>query len=337
MSEVDPQVTVETFIDLVGRHEQAFYSFVHKVHANGKGLFESLMRWIELFLTVVREGLGSSVSLEFLLPHGGQERTNIMNEIDEVARYHYKLKIAHEEKLRRRFRRVQGQGDADAEDEATQALVHGVIGEINFGELVQSDALDLAAEETDDESDEYSSEYETDSSGSYEDTSSEESEEGRPTPTGSQVQTARPSPHTSPPPPPPPLQPPASSPPTPQRSVSLRSTKSAVFSHQSRWKDIPPVPALPSLLRVDKPLPTPPALLAARSTENIRRATDHPPRRPKGSANTLKPPDLVHISQLLPLFIEVVSAASILLNKLDSLLACRCDRTYSLNNNVKPG
>ncbi|KAG1754063.1 uncharacterized protein EDB91DRAFT_1243031 [Suillus paluster] len=312
MSEQDPQVTVQIFIDLVGRHEQAFYSFVHKVHANGKGLFESLMRWIELFLTVLREGLGSLVSLEFLLPHGGQERANIMDEIDRVARYHYKLKIAHEEKVRRRFTRAQGHDDADAEDEATQALVHGVVGEINFGELVQSDALDLAAEETDDESDEYSSEYETDSSGSYEDTESEENEEEGPTPTRSRVQTARPSPHISPPQhpltPPPLQQPPPSD---RQRSISLRSTKSANFSYQSKWKDVPPVPPLPSSLhRADKPLPPPPPTLTSRSAENVRRAPNHPPRKSKVSTNTLKPPNLVHIPRLLPLFVEVVSAAS---------------------------
>ncbi|KAG1783308.1 hypothetical protein EV702DRAFT_1191738 [Suillus placidus] len=308
MSEEDPQATVQTFIDLVGRHEQAFYSFVHKVHANGKGLFESLMRWIEIFLTVVREGLGSPVSLEWLLPHGGQERTNMMNEIDEVARYHYKLKIAHEEKLRRRFTRAQGHDDADAEDEATQALVHDVVGEINFGELVQSDALDLAAEETDDESDESSSEYETNSSGSYEDAESEESEEEGPTLTRSRVQTARPSPHISPPQrplmPPPIQQPPPS---TRQRSISLRSTKSANFSHQSNWKDVPPVPPLPpSLRRADKPLPLPPPALTARSAENLQRAPDHLPRKSKGSTNTLKPPDLVYIPRLLPLFVEVM-------------------------------
>ncbi|KAG1892429.1 hypothetical protein F4604DRAFT_1875771 [Suillus subluteus] len=309
MSEEDPQATVQTFIDLVGRHEQAFYSFVHKVHANGKGLFESLMRWIEIFLTVVREGLGSPVSLEWLLPHGGQERTNMMNEIDELARYHYKLKIAHEEKVRRRFTRAQGHDDADAEDEATQALVRGVAGEINFGELVQSDALDLAAEETDDESDESSSEYETDSSGSYEDAESEESEETGSTPTRSRVQTARPSPYISSPqrpltPPPTIQQPPLS---IRQRSISLRSTKSANFSHQTNWKDVPPVPPLPpSLHRADKPLPPPPPATTTRSAENLERASDHPPRKSKGSTNTLKPPELVYIPRLLPLFVEVM-------------------------------
>jgi hypothetical protein len=331
VSEEDPQATVQAFIDLVGRHEQAFYSFVHKVHANGKGLFESLMRWIEIFLTVVREGLGSPVSLEWLLPHGGQERINMMNEIDEVARYHYKLKIAHEEKVRRRFTLAQGHDDADAEDEATQALVHSVVGEINFGELVQSDALDLAAEETDDESDESSSEYETDSSGSYEDADSEESEEEGPTPTRSRVQTARPSPHTSPPQrpltPPPIQQPPPSA---RQRSISLRSTKSTNFSHHSNRKDIPPVPPLPSSLhRADKPLPPPPPALTARSAENLQHAPDHPPRRSKGSTNTLKPPDLVYIPRLLPLFVEVVSfSCSTLTPFLWLTVPRRCDQTY---------
>ena len=47
---------VQTFIDLVERHEQSFYNFVHKVHAKGEGLFDSLMKWIQLFLSVFREG-----------------------------------------------------------------------------------------------------------------------------------------------------------------------------------------------------------------------------------------------------------------------------------------
>lgn len=109
------------------------------------------MKWIELFLTIVREGLTEPVSLEFLLPHTGQERAEIMIEVDKVALYHYKLKVLYEDKLRRRFGRANGQSPADVEDEATQALVNGVVGEISFGELVTGDAIDLAAEETDEE------------------------------------------------------------------------------------------------------------------------------------------------------------------------------------------
>jgi len=88
-----------------------------------------------------------------------------MKEIDGVALYHYKLKLAHEDRLRKRFGRTQKQSEADAEDEATAALVQGVVNDISFGDLVDGEAEDLAAEASasDDSSDSSSSdEYESD-------------------------------------------------------------------------------------------------------------------------------------------------------------------------------
>lgn len=184
----DPQRIVQTFIDLVQRHEQAFYSFVHKVHTKGEGLFDNLMRWIQLFLTVVREGLGHPISLEFLLPHTGEERANVMKEIDEVALYHYKLKLAHEDKLRRRFGKTQGQSDADAEDEAAHELVDSVVHELSFGELMNGEAEELTVEDSDedesseDEDEDDSSEYETASESDSVEESDQDSTEDRPPP-----------------------------------------------------------------------------------------------------------------------------------------------------------
>ncbi|PIL37165.1 hypothetical protein GSI_00857 [Ganoderma sinense ZZ0214-1] len=151
LSQTDPARTVQIFIDLIQRHEQAFYSFVHKVHSKGEGLFTGLMRWIERFLTLMREGVGEQLSLEFLLPHTGDDRENIMREVDSIALYHYKLKVAYEGKLRRRFGRTQGMNDADAEDEAAAQLVNGIVHDLSFGDLVDGDAADLAAQETDEE------------------------------------------------------------------------------------------------------------------------------------------------------------------------------------------
>ncbi|KAH7929468.1 hypothetical protein BV22DRAFT_128309 [Leucogyrophana mollusca] len=319
LSQEDPHRTVQMFIDLVKRHEQSFYSFVHKVHSKGEGLFDSLMKWIELFLTVVREGIGDPISLEYLLPHGGDERRNILAEVDAITLYHYKLKVAYENKVRRRFGKAQGQHDADAEDEATQALVHGVVGEINFGELVQGDADDLAAEETDDESEEDSSEYETDSSGSYEDDSSEENIPAKAPP---RSPSARPAPRR--PLAPPPTQEPPS---VRKRAFSLRSAKSMTFSRSSpNVRDVPPVPPIPTaslselpLSRLDKPLPPQPSVEPSapqrrRSNEEHLPPQDSrppppppKPRRAKGKApNLLKPPDLHHIPQLLPVFVEMM-------------------------------
>lgn len=144
MSQEDPGRTVQTFIDLVQRHEQAFYGFVHKVHSKGQGLFDSLMSWVELFLNFARDGVGAKVDLEFLLPHTGEERMAILREVDAVASYHYKLKVAYEEKVRRRF---QGQGASSEET----ALIDSVVASLNISDAV---VRDVAENEEEDESSE---------------------------------------------------------------------------------------------------------------------------------------------------------------------------------------
>ncbi|KAI9513207.1 hypothetical protein F5148DRAFT_281422 [Russula earlei] len=175
LSQEDPQQTVQTFINLIQRHEQSFYYFVHKVHTKGEGLFSGLMRWIELFLDVVREGLGEPISLEFILPHTGDERRGIMEEIDQVALYHYKLKVAHESKLRRRFGRA-GSAGTNGDDEATREIVNGFVRDVSFGDLMRADMLAAEEEEESDDSYESSSEFES-ASGDSETGSEEESGE----------------------------------------------------------------------------------------------------------------------------------------------------------------
>lgn len=148
VSQEDPQRTVQTFIDLVQRHEQAFYSFVHKVHSKGEGLFDSLMSWVELFLNYVREGLPHPVDLDFILPYAPSERQAIMAEVDAVAHYHYKLKVAHEERVRRRFTKS---SDAQTAEEA--ALVDSVVASLSIDDTTIGDAEEIADEDSEDESD----------------------------------------------------------------------------------------------------------------------------------------------------------------------------------------
>jgi len=187
VSQEDPQQTVQIFINLVERHEQAFYSFVHKVQSKGEALFDSLMNWIELFLTLIRDGFGQETSLEFILPHTGPERTQIMKEIDDVALYHYKMKLFYEEKLRRRFGRAQARGnDADADDAAARELVDGVVKELSFGELVKGDANDITAGDSD-------SEFSSGASSSDEEEDSSTSDDGDDLDTSAGEQTPKPS------------------------------------------------------------------------------------------------------------------------------------------------
>lgn len=118
-------------MDLVQRHEGAFYNFVHQVHSKGEDLFDGLMHWIELFLTFIREGLNpEGISLEFLLPHGGAEREEIFREIDSLIEYHRMLKIAHHERLRRRLVKGEISGAANY---ITGASTVGSPGQVGFG------------------------------------------------------------------------------------------------------------------------------------------------------------------------------------------------------------
>ncbi|KAF9453006.1 hypothetical protein P691DRAFT_659540 [Macrolepiota fuliginosa MF-IS2] len=373
MIQEDPHLTVQAFIDLIQRHEQSFYFFVHKVHSKGEGLFNSLMQWIEMFLTVAREGLGDPLSLEFLLPHTGKERIDILEEVDKVATHHYKLKVLYEDKLRRRFGNAQGQRDADAEDEATQTLVNGVLGEIDFGELAEGDAEDLAAEGTEESSDEYSDEEyltgEDTSSNEGNSSDTEESTGGSRSPSD----PAHPEPHL---------------PARPQSHLGIRSTSTVTTSssgaqrnpaavasttsvapkpHLPRRKrslslvrmksltslgtrkqndeSVPPVPPLPKTPQTAAPIvstpssypppPNPPKSVVSK----VRKDLPSPPSRPStrtnqassGSArpqgragpspsqtgnkadkkkkkkeSLVRPPELVHIPQLLPVFVELV-------------------------------
>lgn len=343
VSQTDPARTVQIFIDLIQRHEQAFYSFVHKVHSKGEGLFTDLMRWIELFLTLMREGLGERMSLEFLLPHTGPERENIMREVDEIALYHYKLKVAYEAKLRRRFGRTQGMNDADAEDEAAAQLVNGVVRDLSFGDLVKGDAEDLAAQETDEEDDSSDEEYSSDSGSSSSGSDETDSDESK-TASESGGETERDgTPHPADgkrPANPPQLRPQRSQtmhhpapplrrqprsqltqperhsadipreerpPPVPPRERS-RSLSSRPLPISSRFKDLPPPPPLPPSFA--------PGFLARQQGKladgsQARPVKAIPPQKPKKAPAGPTPPQLEHVPKLLPLFVEMASALPI--------------------------
>ncbi|KAJ3560244.1 hypothetical protein NP233_g10967 [Leucocoprinus birnbaumii] len=361
MIQDDPTHTVQAFIDLIQRHEQSFYYFVHKVHSKGEGLFNSLMQWIEMFLTVVREGLGDPLSLEFLLPHTGDDRTNILAEVDKVAMYHYKLKVVYEDKLRRRFGNAEGQRDADAEDEATRALVNGVLGDIDFGELAGDNTLEFEDGDIDSEDDYTSSDYETGEEDTDSETGSSESASSN---TENSARSA-PAPHTGPLP----LRlahnpksastatfpsnrasqtlsknpaaaasssSVASTPsgPTRKRSLSLRHMKSltSLGSKKQSVEAVPPVPPIPRTPQTAVPImstPTPssssilskslpplPPAQPARPSQSQAQQRQSPPlsnkvieKKRKRKENLVQPPELVHIPQLLPVFVELMRPA----------------------------
>ncbi|BGP41652.1 hypothetical protein JCM10449v2_005643 [Rhodotorula kratochvilovae] len=152
----EPQRTVQLFVDLVARHEERFYHFVHQVHSKGEGLFDNLMSWIELFINFVRDGLPSPVSLDFLLPVDGKEREDVLAEVDALVEYHRKLKLAHHERMKRRL--VKGRQDIDKDADA--AFVAGVMDNLHLGG-VMDDVHDVEHEDSEEEGASSDDDYET--------------------------------------------------------------------------------------------------------------------------------------------------------------------------------
>lgn len=266
MSQEDPQRTVQTFIDLVQRHEQSFYTFVHNVHSKGQGLFDSLMGWIELFLGYARTGLETPLDLEILLPMGGPERAAIMAEVDAVAQYHYKLKVAHEEKVRRRF---QSTGLDQAATEEAQ-LVDSVMQSLSLGENTVGAAEEVADEESDDEDDdEYDERYEdSETSSIVSGTSS----------LGLQNAGVK-----------------RTVPPSPLAEGHKGGrTHGHRLTGSNGSQEPPPLPP-----KDGNPLPVPPKGAPAQGQQKKR-------RRRKRQVQTLQPPKTPHLNELRPLFVEAV-------------------------------
>lgn len=138
-------------------------------------------------------GTEEAISLEYLLPHSPKARHAVFQEVDAVAMYHYKLKILHEEQVRRRFGSKGHNDITAAEEEAAHELVDSVIGQMSIGDLVQGDAAEMG----DDSSEEFTSSEDESSAG---DTASRH--------TGKKSPTTR-TPRTSPPSSRPPSQPPS--------------------------------------------------------------------------------------------------------------------------------
>ncbi|KAI7902162.1 uncharacterized protein BX663DRAFT_436291 [Cokeromyces recurvatus] len=100
--------TTQPFIDLVERHENDFYQFVHNVHAQDKSkLFDNLLRYVDSLFAFVAKGLSKRIDLEQIVNEAGihedDEYTALKQEIDSLCRYHYKRKQRHLDRKRQKL------------------------------------------------------------------------------------------------------------------------------------------------------------------------------------------------------------------------------------------
>jgi len=135
----DSNKLVQSFIDLCSRHEEKFYKFVHEVHIHDKDLlFTHLMKWIEIILSFLRNGLGSTVDMNALVfETPGIDISLALQELDSLILWNKDRKLWNERRLRAKI--------ASAED---GTIPQGGFSAGDFG-LDEDEVLHMQAESDD--------------------------------------------------------------------------------------------------------------------------------------------------------------------------------------------
>lgn len=104
----DPNQTVQSFIDLCGRHQENFYKFVHEVHIHDNGLFTALMGWLEGILEFLRHGpKGGKLDMNALFQGAVDvkhiDKAKAIEEIDALIKWQEERKKWHQDKTRQKM------------------------------------------------------------------------------------------------------------------------------------------------------------------------------------------------------------------------------------------
>lgn len=104
----DPNQTVQSFIDLCGRHQDNFYKFVHEVHIHDNGLFTQLMGWLEGILEFLRHGpKGGKLDMNALFQGAVDirqvDKAAAIVEIDNLIKWQEERKKWHQDKTRQKM------------------------------------------------------------------------------------------------------------------------------------------------------------------------------------------------------------------------------------------
>ena len=111
----DPNQTVQSFIDLCGRHQDNFYKFIHEVHIHDNGLFTALMGWLEGILEFLRHGpKGGKLDMNALF-QGAVDMNQInkekaIAEINALIKWQGERKKWHQDKTRQKMAASESNG-----------------------------------------------------------------------------------------------------------------------------------------------------------------------------------------------------------------------------------
>jgi hypothetical protein len=113
----DATNTAQPFIDLVQRHEEEFYQFVHNVHAQDKTkLFDNLLGYVDSLFSFVANGFPERVDLEKVTLDAGitaAEYPALKKEIDDLCTYHRTRKQRHLDRKRQKLMSTSDVADSE--------------------------------------------------------------------------------------------------------------------------------------------------------------------------------------------------------------------------------
>ncbi|CAO3669142.1 unnamed protein product [Umbelopsis ramanniana] len=101
----DVRNTAQPFIQLIDKHEQNFYRFVHNVHTQDTThLFDDLLSYIDKLFSTMSTGLPGKVDMAKLVEENLNEEqyAQLKVEINKLCDYHLQRKIRHLERTRRK-------------------------------------------------------------------------------------------------------------------------------------------------------------------------------------------------------------------------------------------
>ncbi|KAG2197032.1 hypothetical protein INT47_009748 [Mucor saturninus] len=110
--------TVQAFVDLVARHEQHFYAFVHNVHSQeASKVFDELIHYVDGLFTFMAQGIPGKIDMNHGVEKAGFTRPKEIElleyEIDAICEYRYKQKMYRFERTKRKLMMQQEQVTGD--------------------------------------------------------------------------------------------------------------------------------------------------------------------------------------------------------------------------------
>ncbi|KAI9317706.1 hypothetical protein BX666DRAFT_1857470 [Dichotomocladium elegans] len=98
--------TTQPFVQLVQRHEQQFYNFVHQVHANDKThLFDELLAYVDGVFALVAHGLPNRIDMDQIIANAGIAigDPGLRKDMDAICKYHSERKAQHMKRTRQKL------------------------------------------------------------------------------------------------------------------------------------------------------------------------------------------------------------------------------------------